>query len=125
MVVQVISSSLMASDLTRHQARSVGDGWWEASWLRGRKLTVEQAAAAMVVADQAPAMVNSVYSAVGAYVRQLGLTPFEAIGMAVAVECQWPAVFPAACPVESGAARLADAFRSTFPSQPARRRWTA
>lgn len=35
MVVQVISSSLMASDLTRHNARSVGEGWWDASWRRG------------------------------------------------------------------------------------------
>jgi len=107
MVVQVISSSLMASDLTRHQARSVGEGWWEASWLRGRKLTVDQARAAMLVAEQAAPAVTSVHSAVGDYVRQLGLTPFEAIGMAVAIECQWPQVLPPAPVFPAAAAAVA------------------
>lgn len=90
MVVHVISSSLMTSDRTRHQARCVGEGWWEASWLRGRKLTVHQAAAAMRVAEEAFPAVRTLHTAVGELVAQLGLTPFEALGMAVAIECDWP-----------------------------------
>jgi hypothetical protein len=106
MVVQVISSSLMASDLTQHQARCVGSGWWEASWLRGRKLTADQAVAAMLVAEEAQPVMADVREAVGPFVGSLGLTPLEAIGMATAVECDWPRP-----PVAGGLRRMESRLR--------------
>ena len=90
MVVQLIASSLMTSDRTRHQARCVGEGWWEASWLRGRKLTAEQAVSAMRVAEETSPVMTIVQCTVGNLVSELGLTPFEALGMAAGIECDWP-----------------------------------
>src|SRR5438445_10419826 len=51
MAVQVIGRSLMTSDQTEHQAKSVGTGGWVVSFLPGRTLTIEQATAAMQAAE--------------------------------------------------------------------------
>ncbi|MBO0855267.1 MAG: hypothetical protein J2P18_16070 [Nocardia sp.] len=75
MAVQVVGRSLMTSDQTPHQARSVGIGGWVVSFLPGRTLTLEQAAAAL----QAAEAVATVSSLAG----QVGLTPMETIGLAM------------------------------------------
>lgn len=85
MAVQVIGSSLMTSDRTRHQARCVGQGNWVVSYLPGRTLTCEQSVAAIRAAEEVTPMV----SVIGDYAEELGLTPSEIFGMA-AVECSWP-----------------------------------
>jgi len=85
MAVQLIGSSLITSDMTRHQARCVGDGNWVVSYLPGRTLTCEQSVAAIRVAEE----VSPVVHAVGDLAEELGLTAREAMSMA-ATECQWP-----------------------------------
>ena len=85
MAVQVIGTSWVTSDCTRHQARSVGQGNWAVSYLPGRTLTLEQSVAAIRVAEEVAPMV----SVIGDYARELGLTPAEAFGMAMR-ECGWP-----------------------------------
>lgn len=85
MAVQLIGTSLMTSDRTRHQARCVGDGNWVVSYLPGRTLTCEQSVAAIRVAEE----VSPVIHAVNDLAEELGLTALEAVGMA-ATECQWP-----------------------------------
>ncbi|MGV9663372.1 hypothetical protein ACWDUL_18325 [Nocardia niigatensis] len=74
MAVQVVGRSLMTSDLTPHQAKSVGAGGWVVSFLPGRTLTTAQAAAALQAAE-AVATVN-------ALAGQVGLTAMEAVGLA-------------------------------------------
>ncbi|MFE3001984.1 hypothetical protein ACFXG4_44295 [Nocardia sp. NPDC059246] len=74
MAVQVVGRSLMTSDLTPHQAKSVGAGGWVVSFLPGRTLTTEQAAAALQAAE-AVATVN-------ALAGQVGLTALETVGLA-------------------------------------------
>ncbi len=74
MSVQVIGRSLMTSDLTPHQAKSVGAGGWVVSFLPGRTLTTEQATAALRAAE-AVATVNELAG-------QVGLTAIETVGLA-------------------------------------------
>lgn len=75
MAVQVVDRSLMTSDQTPHQARSVGTGGWVVSFLPGRTLTLEQATAALQAAEVV-ATVSSLASCVG-------LTPMETVGLAM------------------------------------------
>lgn len=75
MSVQVIGSSLMTSDQTEHQAKSVGDGGWVVSYLPGRTLTIEQATAAMQAAEAA--------AVVGTLAGAVGLTALETVGLAL------------------------------------------
>ncbi|MEU6562208.1 hypothetical protein [Nocardia nova] len=75
MAVQVVGRSLMTSDQTPHQARSVGTGGWVVSFLPGRTLTLEQATAALQAAE-AVATVRSL-------ANRVGLTPLETVGLAM------------------------------------------
>jgi hypothetical protein len=75
MAVQVVGRSLMTSDQTPHQARSVGQGGWVVSFLPGRTLTLEQAAAALQAAEAV--------AAVRALAGRVGLTPLETVGLAM------------------------------------------
>ncbi|MFX0576919.1 hypothetical protein [Nocardia nepalensis] len=74
-------SQVLRSDRTAHLARSVGDGGWVVSYLRGRTLTEDQAVAALLVAEE--------LSAIRQCAQSLGLTALEIVGMA-ATECTWP-----------------------------------
>lgn len=82
MAVQVIGLSLMTSDQTEHQAKSVGSGGWVVSFLPGRTLTIEQATAAMQAAEAV--------SVVGNLADLVGLTTLETVGLAVN-ESPWQA----------------------------------
>lgn len=75
MSLQTVGKSLMTSDQTEHQARSVGDNGWVVSYLPGRTLSREQAVAAMRAAE-AVAVVNATAILVG-------LTTLEAVGLAL------------------------------------------
>jgi hypothetical protein len=75
----------MVSDITRHQAKSVGDGNWVVSYLPGRTLTTPQSVAALRAAEEA----RRIMDAVGPLAAQVGLTALEAIGLAAA-GCDWP-----------------------------------
>lgn len=75
MALQVIDRSLMTSDLTPHQAKSVGIGGWVVSFLPGRTLTTEQATAALQAAEAV--------AAVKALAGQVGLTAMETVGLAI------------------------------------------
>ncbi|WP_327110814.1 hypothetical protein OHB12_23940 [Nocardia sp. NBC_01730] len=80
MAVQVIRRSLMTSDQTEHQAKSVGSGGWVVSFLPGRTLTIEQATAAMQAAEAV--------AAVRTLADLVGLTPLETVGLAI-LESPW------------------------------------
>ena len=75
MAVQVVGRSLMTSDQTPHQARSVGTGGWVVSFLPGRTLTLEQATAALQAAEAV--------AAVRSRANRAGLTPLETVGLAM------------------------------------------
>ncbi|MEU7142100.1 hypothetical protein ABZ942_21810 [Nocardia sp. NPDC046473] len=75
MAVQVVDRSLMTSDQTEHQAKSVGAGGWVVSFLPGRTLTIEQATAAMQAAEA--------IAVVGVLADQVGLTTLETVGLAI------------------------------------------
>ncbi|WP_225725930.1 MULTISPECIES: hypothetical protein [unclassified Nocardia] len=75
MAVQVVGRSLMTSDQTEHQAKSVGGGGWVVSFLPGRTLTIEQATAAMQAAEAV--------AVVGMLADQVGLTTLETVGLAI------------------------------------------
>ncbi len=75
MAVQVVGRSLMTSDQTPHQARSVGIGGWVVSFLPGRTLTLEQATAALQAAEAV--------AAVRSLANRVGLTPLETVGLAM------------------------------------------
>lgn len=88
MAIQVVTSSIMTSDMTPHIARCVGDAYWVVSWLPGRTLTEPQAMAAMNVA--AAVATNGLppdddWSRLDTLARELGLTGREAAYL-VAVE---------------------------------------
>ncbi|WP_228819193.1 hypothetical protein [Nocardia transvalensis] len=83
MAIQVVGRSLMASDQTAHQARSVGEGGWVVSFLPGRTLTMEQAVAAIQIAE--------VSAAVDDLAHRVGLTGLEAVRLAV-VQPPWNAL---------------------------------
>jgi hypothetical protein len=75
MAVQVVGHSVMTSDQTEHQAKSVGDGKWVVSFLPGRTLRCDQAVAAMQAAE-AVALLNTAADLVG-------LTTLETVGLAL------------------------------------------
>ncbi|WP_228805175.1 hypothetical protein [Nocardia higoensis] len=75
MAVHVIDRSLMTSDRTDHQAKSVGIGGWVVSFLPGRTLTLEQATAAMQAAEAV--------ATVDRLAGQVGLTTLETVGLAM------------------------------------------
>ncbi|WP_216913817.1 hypothetical protein [Nocardia noduli] len=88
MAVHVIGRSLMTSDQTEHQAKSVGSGGWVVSFLPGRTLTIEQATAAMQAAEAV--------AVVGVLADQVGLTTLETVGLAMQ-ESSWYEPVPGAC----------------------------
>ncbi|WP_054815403.1 hypothetical protein [Nocardia arizonensis] len=88
MAVQVVGRSLMTSDQTEHQAKSVGGGGWVVSFLPGRTLTIEQATAAMQAAEAV--------AVVGVLADQVGLTTLETVGLAIQ-ESPWCEPLPGAC----------------------------
>ncbi|RMI33961.1 hypothetical protein [Nocardia stercoris] len=81
MAVHLVDRSLMTSDQTLHQARSVGTGGWVVSFLPGRTLTLEQATAALQAAEAVAAL--------RALAGRVGLTTLEAVGLATQ-EPPWP-----------------------------------
>ena len=85
MAVQVIDRTLMASDQTDHQAKSVGSGGWVVSFLPGRTLTTEQAMAAMQAAEAV--------AVVGGLADLVGLTTLETVGLAMR-ESPWAKTGP-------------------------------
>lgn len=81
MAIEVVTSSIMTSDVTPHIARCVGDDRWVVSWLPGRTLTGLQAVAAMRVATQVATAVGPLpdtRSELDELAGQLGLTGREA-----------------------------------------------
>ncbi|MGW2663267.1 hypothetical protein ACWCW7_20090 [Nocardia tengchongensis] len=87
MAIEVVSASMMTSDLTSHIARCVGGDRWVVSWLPGRTLTGQQAVTAMTIASagtgQAPS--DAQWAILDGLALELGLTAREALGM-VAIE---------------------------------------
>ncbi|TLF77364.1 hypothetical protein FEK34_13500 [Nocardia cyriacigeorgica] len=81
MSVQVVNGVRLISDRCAHQARSVGQGGWVVSFLPGRTLNLEQAVAALHVAEFACGAANSA--------QALGLTVREAVHLASS-EPAWP-----------------------------------
>ncbi len=85
MAVQVVGGSLMTSDQTEHQAKSVGDSRWVVSYLPGRTLSLNQAVAALRAADHVVQL--------QACAASLGLTALEAARLA-STERPWPPPHP-------------------------------
>ncbi|WP_040791416.1 hypothetical protein [Nocardia paucivorans] len=88
MAIEVVSSSIMTSDVTPHIARCVGGDMWVVSWLPGRTLTGRQAMAAMTVAGMvatAGRPIEGDWSPLDDLAHVLGLTGREAAFL-VAVE---------------------------------------
>ncbi|MFJ9743952.1 hypothetical protein, partial [Streptomyces sp. NPDC101166] len=85
--IEVVSASMMTSDLTAHIARCVGGDRWVVSWLPGRTLTGQQAVTAMTIAsavtDESPS--DAGWAILDGLALELGLTAREAVGM-VAIE---------------------------------------
>ncbi len=86
MAVELYSGSLMASNVTPHTARCVGDDHWVVSWLPGRTLSGDQAVAAMSIASAlagrdacgAAACGESEWAVLDSWALALGLTAREA-----------------------------------------------
>ncbi len=70
-----VTGTLITSDQTNHSARSVGQTRWVVSYLPGRTVGIEQAVAALRIAE--------VVDELTALTRLLALTPCEAIGQAM------------------------------------------
>jgi hypothetical protein len=85
MSVRVIGTTLLVSDVTAHQAKSVGDGHWVVSFLPGRTLTLPQSLAALRVAEDSRLFLSSI----APLAAQVGLTALETIGLTVS-KCDWP-----------------------------------
>lgn len=85
MSVRVIGATLLVSDVTAHQAKSVGDGNWVVSYLPGRTLTLPQSLAALRVAEDSRLFLSSI----APLAAQVGLTALETVGLTVA-KCEWP-----------------------------------
>lgn len=84
MAIEVVSASMMTSDMTSHIARCVGGDRWVVSWLPGRTLSGQQAVTAMTIAssvavDHAPT--DSEWAVLDGLALGLGLTAREAVGM--------------------------------------------
>ncbi|CAM3010893.1 hypothetical protein [Skermania piniformis] len=108
MAVEFYSRSLMSSEATPHTARCVGGDSWVVSWLPGRTISGDQAAAAMSFAS-ALAAENSVsdtawsestWAALDSWAAALGLTAREAAFM-VRLE-HHPLVRSGTCDVAEG-----------------------
>ncbi|MQY18494.1 hypothetical protein [Nocardia macrotermitis] len=83
MAIEVVSASMMTSDLTQHIARCVGGDRWVVSWLPGRTLTGQQAVTAMTIASTANGHrpTEAEWTMLDSMALELGLTAREAIGM--------------------------------------------
>ncbi|MEV6768110.1 hypothetical protein AB0N05_05695 [Nocardia sp. NPDC051030] len=83
MAIEVVSASMMTSDMTPHIARCVGGDRWVVSWLPGRTLSGQQAVTAMTIAstvtDHTPS--ESEWAFLDGLALALGLTAREAVGM--------------------------------------------
>lgn len=75
MSVHVIDGHWMVTDRSPHQARRVAPDGWVVSYLRGRTLTTEQAAAAMRTVEELAALHQ--------LTSLLGLTTLEAVTLAI------------------------------------------
>lgn len=73
MTIEVFES-LITSDQTQHHTRSVGLGGWVVPWLPGRTISIEQAVAAIQLAEAVAGL--------AALAALLGLSPCEAVGKA-------------------------------------------
>ncbi|WP_308163071.1 hypothetical protein [Nocardia alni] len=87
MAIEVVSASMMTSDLTQHIARCVGGDRWVVSWLPGRTLSGQQAVTAMTiastVADGSSAPPTDVeWATLDSMALDLGLTGREAAYLA-------------------------------------------
>jgi hypothetical protein len=83
--IEVVSSSIMTSDMTRHIARCVGGDRWVVSWLPGRTLSGQQAVTAMKLAsrgDREPT--EAEWAVLDTMALELGLTGREAVFMIAA-----------------------------------------
>ncbi|WP_280232355.1 hypothetical protein [Nocardia cyriacigeorgica] len=85
MAVHVVRRVWMVGDKTPHRARAVGDGAWVVSYLRGRRLNIEQAVAALQAAELVADMDE--------LSARVGLTSLEMVGLAV-VETPWDTILP-------------------------------
>ncbi len=85
MAIEVVSASMMTSDLTQHIARCVGGDRWVVSWLPGRTLTGQQAVTAMTIASTVAAQppTEAEWALLDGLALELGLTAREAVGMVV------------------------------------------
>ncbi|MFF2551883.1 hypothetical protein ACFVUS_12840 [Nocardia sp. NPDC058058] len=83
MAIEVVSASMMTSDMTTHIARCVGGDRWVVSWLPGRTLSGQQAVNAMTIASTIAnhAPTESEWALLDGLALGLGLTAREAIGM--------------------------------------------
>ncbi|MET9492186.1 MULTISPECIES: hypothetical protein [unclassified Nocardia] len=83
MAIEVVSASMMTSDMTPHIARCVGGDRWVVSWLPGRTLSGQQAVTAMTIAGTVtmPPVTDSEWITLDGLALELGLTAREAVGM--------------------------------------------
>lgn len=81
--IEVVSASMMTSDLTKHIARCVGGDRWVVSWLPGRTLSGQQAVTAMTIASTVDdrQLSEAEWAMLDSMALELGLTGREALGM--------------------------------------------
>jgi hypothetical protein len=81
--IEVVSASMMTSDLTTHIARCVGGDRWVVSWLPGRTLSGQQAVTAMTIASTVSdrQLAAAEWATLDSMALELGLTGREALGM--------------------------------------------
>lgn len=81
--IEVVSASMMTSDLTQHIARCVGGDRWVVSWLPGRTLSGQQAVTAMTIASavNGETLSEAEWAMLDSMALELGLTGREAAGM--------------------------------------------
>ncbi|MBB5911594.1 hypothetical protein BJY24_000461 [Nocardia transvalensis] len=83
MAIEVVSASMMTSDMTRHIARCVGGDRWVVSWLPGRTLSGQQAVTAMTIASTVTHRdtTEAEWAMLDNMALELGLTAREAVYM--------------------------------------------
>ncbi|WP_245663465.1 hypothetical protein [Nocardia inohanensis] len=83
MAIEVVSASMMTSDLTQHIARCVGGDRWVVSWLPGRTLSGQQAVTAMTIASNVAGAppTDIEWAVLDGLALELGLTGREAVWM--------------------------------------------
>lgn len=84
MAIEVVSASMMTSDMTPHMARCVGGDRWVVSWLPGRTLSGQQAVNAMTIAANVAdptEPTGAQWAMLDGLALALGLTAREAVGM--------------------------------------------